>query len=96
MARKKTIAPIKDKRAPVCYVGPSIKELGLFKGAVFFDGIEKKLLQKTKNRISFRMLFVPAGELGKALLDVKIKGTALNLAAQKIMTEFNTKREVKK
>lgn len=96
MARKKSVSPITNKLGPVCYVGPTIKELGLFKGAVFFGGIPKKLLEKTKKRVSFRMLFVPAGELGKALLDVKIKGSALNQAAQIIFKEFNTKSEVKK
>lgn len=94
MARKKqNFEQVKKKNIPLVYVGANFPNGLLTRFRIFSNGIPEHVLKGVKDVTALKNLFVPASELGAAILNVKVQGHPLNVYYKRIEKEISLKED---
>lgn len=94
MARKKqNFEQIKKKNIPLVYVGASFPNGKLTRFRIYANGVPSHIFQGVKDVEALKKLFVPASELGAAILNVRVQGHPLNLYYKRIEKEISLKED---
>jgi hypothetical protein len=94
MARKKqNFEQVKKKNIPLVYVGATFPNGKLTRFRIYANGVPDHVFQGVKDVIALKKLFVPASELGAAILNVRVQGHPLNVYYKRIEKEISLKED---